>query len=540
MLLSPPCRAFLSRSIRSRLSGEVSGRGWLRAAGWLGTLGGRRQLTVLWCLGLACCLAAGCGGTTGTTTGEDAGPATVAGSSSDSQPDASNPGSAATTDASTASEEAELKYPVPDGSPQELLEFIAEISQQRPQGDSPEAIGDDLRELLRSRLHASNKLLAAGPIQEIQMGAIENKLDALRALAIIDPEGLGQQFQPFVAELKSSGNTQKVVLAEVAEVQADVERFGNGQLTDPSPLMVELRRLIQEHDDQPVVFWASRYAGSVFEQTGHGELAREVYTRAGEAFQEFAADEQLAVAARTLVDQAGFLGIQLKASAAMGGDLESLQQLLDTIETMMNESQDAANTLAIAAQTAQMFEYAGQLSPAGRVYDLMLDKYGQADDELLAQSVQRTVRLARKRLGLGGQELVLQGVTHDRQAFDWSSYRGKKVLVDFFTSYADPGFMNEIEELYAQYHDRGLEIVGINLDENATERDTYLQQHPLPWVVVINPDPAEAGMEDTNAAQCGVESIPFRVLVDEEGKAVDWNLFGDRLRETLEATFRQP
>ena len=52
---------------------------------------------------------------------------------------------------------------------------------------------------------------------------------------------------------------------------------------------------------------------------------------------------------------------------------------------------------------------------------------------------------------------------------------------------------------------------------------------------VVDPDPTSAGFENPNAVRCGVEAVPFILLVNPQGEVVDIHLMGDRLSAALAA-----
>ncbi|MFO0913966.1 MAG: TlpA disulfide reductase family protein [Pirellulales bacterium] len=466
----------------------------------------------------------------------------------DQKPGNTSSASGATADPGTASSASaagqtlegpvaeKLRYPVPEGSPQELLEFIAEISKRAPEGKTVDDKSADLTQLLIARVRAADKILLGGPIPDIRMTALETKLDALRALAIVDPEGYGKEFQPFAKTLIDSHDESEQLLGRVALMRSNVEMIGNGLTTDTDAVMKELRALLTERRQEPMVFWAAVYAGSVFQELGFADLTQEIYGTYGEAFQGSTVQD-VADEAKVLIDQAKFAVIKSHAAAAMKGDPQALDQLTKAIDELLAQASDASNTLGLCMQTANMFEFAGQLEPAKRLYAAVLAKYGQHADPTLAESVRRSVELAGRRLELAGKPLVIEGVKADGEPFDWNTLAGKRVLVDFWTSDSGIELMPEVREAYRLYHDRGLEVVGVCLDEKADQRQAYLKAKPLPWVTVVSADSEHQGMNDPNAVRYGVEMVPFRVLVDTDGKVTDWNLFGDRLAEKLKSIY---
>ena len=60
---------------------------------------------------------------------------------------------------------------------------------------------------------------------------------------------------------------------------------------------------------------------------------------------------------------------------------------------------------------------------------------------------------------------------------------------------------------------------------------------PLPWPTVLGSDPAARGLNLPLAVQCGVDNIPFTVLVDPSGKVKEIHVSGPELGKQLDALF---
>lgn len=80
--------------------------------------------------------------------------------------------------------------------------------------------------------------------------------------------------------------------------------------------------------------------------------------------------------------------------------------------------------------------------------------------------------------------------------------------------------MPELVKVYQKYHDKGLEIVGINLDNERGEVDAFLAAHQAPWAQIFE----GGGMESRLAIEYGIISVPTMFLVDADGKVVSRSL----------------
>lgn len=111
----------------------------------------------------------------------------------------------------------------------------------------------------------------------------------------------------------------------------------------------------------------------------------------------------------------------------------------------------------------------------------------------------------------------------------------KVVLLDFWASWCRPcmGEMPYLLEAYATYHDKGFEIYGVSLDDNAEAWKTTIEKQGMQWVNVSE----LKGWQTAAAKEYSVNSIPANFLINAEGKIVAKNLRGEALAEKLAELF---
>lgn len=118
----------------------------------------------------------------------------------------------------------------------------------------------------------------------------------------------------------------------------------------------------------------------------------------------------------------------------------------------------------------------------------------------------------------------------DGAAVSLESLRGQYVLLDFWASWCKPcrASMPGLKELYAQYHDKGFEILGVSTDTDAEAWKAAVATDGTPWIHVMD-DAAE------NVAKTyGVHSIPSFFLIGPDGNMigkVDHDALGEKLAE---------
>jgi thiol-disulfide isomerase/thioredoxin len=115
-----------------------------------------------------------------------------------------------------------------------------------------------------------------------------------------------------------------------------------------------------------------------------------------------------------------------------------------------------------------------------------------------------------------GKTLDIRGQTGLGTPIDWESYRGQFVLIDFWATWCGPCMRAapDIRALYERHHERGFDVVGINLDRDPDALTKYLDKENPPWVNVIAEDAKKISEE------LGIHAIPALLLVDKEGKVI--------------------
>lgn len=192
--------------------------------------------------------------------------------------------------------------------------------------------------------------------------------------------------------------------------------------------------------------------------------------------------------------------------------------------------------LQIASSVAERLEYQQQNEAAGKLFEGIAGVLQGSQDPQI-QALATPYRGFARRARLPSSKLtVLKGATVDGKTFDWSAYKGKVVLIDFWATWCKPcrDELPNVKRNYFRYHDRGFDVVGISLDRERSKLTRFLQSSPLPWTNLFHPTFTES---HPMADHYGVKGIPFTILVGRDGKVIATNVRGPALEDHLKRLF---
>lgn len=164
--------------------------------------------------------------------------------------------------------------------------------------------------------------------------------------------------------------------------------------------------------------------------------------------------------------------------------------------------------------------------PAGQLQFVeKMIEFTQSPQSTLSEIKREAMRVALEsvRRMTAGSDPKLYGKTLDNEDFDWKSLRGQYVLIKFTATWCGPcrRQIPDMLEAYQNYHDKGLEIVSVYIQERGTDPVARVkldvEERKLPWIILSEELARQARQPNYNDFYV-MRGVPTMVLVDKEGK----------------------
>ena len=376
--------------------------------------------------------------------------------------------------------------------------------------------------------------------EEVRFTAINSKLAISSQLIKADLPGARDEVEQFAGSLMDDSNAEIAEMARLTLFNLQMQDVDSGQQQDPASVIEALRELFETSPKTPTLFQSTQVAIGVLRQRGYQAESKQALQIIADAFKN-SENQQLASAVDYLMLQAGLMDFYTQVNDVLDG--EGNPESLVTSAGDMLASDSNANKLAFivaenVVRAAQNLEYSGQVSVAKQLYDLIQVTYADHEDKQLSEAARQMIEKPLARIGMIGKPIELTGALSTGQPFDWDSYRGKVVLIDFWATFCQPCIeeIPNIRKNYEDFRELGFEVVGINIDRERDTAKQFIESEQIPWANIVCD---EAG-SNPNAERYDVDSIPFVVLVGRDGNVAALHVRGSNLGHQIEKLLAQP
>ena len=146
---------------------------------------------------------------------------------------------------------------------------------------------------------------------------------------------------------------------------------------------------------------------------------------------------------------------------------------------------------------------------------------------LYGQMIAQQIKLF-KQVEVGSVAPDFTVLTSESDTVSLHTLEGKVKLIDFWASWCAPcrAEIPNVKKIYKKYHEAGLAILGVSIDQKAEDWLKALGEEKLPW-------PNTVDQQGVIASRYLVRAIPHTVLLDENNVIIAKNLRGKELEAKI-------
>lgn len=433
-----------------------------------------------------------------------------------------------------------------EGNPKQLKRYIenveGELARITDPRLSPEAVIAKVAPLLTAKLEAADKILALDSEDSIREFALKTKLKTISDLEQMQQPGMEDKRRELGEQLlreKSPAFARQgrfilfyLMLKDIRE--GELDKIDKAQA---DKMLAEATAIIEQEPKDESVMDIAEATVKTLQVLNRAEDADKILNLTGTVFVKEAKDPVFVSRGQDILDHLKMEKLQFEPSLNLA--LQGHEDAAKTFMIAVNEMAKAPNPrpyfFQFLAAGATQLEIAERYQICMDVYSAIENGYANHENRELAEFAAKTAQNGRTRIAMVGKPFEVQGKTRDGAELDWTKYRNKVVVVDFWATWS-PGFTEALPNLrrqYELYKESGLEVVGVNLDEDQRQVDRFLARNDLPWESVYSFERDALVWDAPMAKKYGVDSIPFVVLVDRHGETVALNARGDMLNRKL-------
>ena len=390
------------------------------------------------------------------------------------------------------------------------------------------------------KLTAGEKLAALpdATAEQRKLGTVA-QLVALSHMSGLKDIESAKKLEQFAGALLQSSDPDLAHQGRVVLLGFRLQDLQNGSVSEPTQLLTDLEGLFQRPSDAGFPeMMVLQQAQTVLSEMGFAEAAGKIDQLIISKYMD-STDSQLSSTAWSLAitKSQSFRNYNAAMQDIYEGKEKEPQMLLGAVRALYDELPNATTLLQMVNLSTDL-EYRGLVNVASELSVFIKSKMTTLQNSPYIEAIAAALDAQDRRLGIRGQSLVLDGLVDlDGNPLDWSAYKDKVVLIDFWASWCSPCLkeLPNIRKVKEEFGSKGFEVLSINMDENLPEARNFLASNKLPWKTYHSNDPSALGFKSAFAKQLGINAIPFLVLVGSDGKVAAVHVRGDRLAPSVRA-----
>lgn len=427
-------------------------------------------------------------------------------------------------------------------SAEKLIEFLARVDteiQETWAGRSgitePERLQSELQRIVRLKLEASRRLIDhPDASDEVRIQGARGELQSLSHLSVLGDLESAEALELLANKQIESADNRLAADSRLVLIGFAVEALQSGDEQAPDEIVTLIKGFAAttpKSSDFPALM-AMGQARQMLSQYGYDAQAKTVRDMIIELFAG-SPDPNVAELTAQIAGNVKYEQIDQMLLSILASESISADQWQSAVETLITESADL-QTVQYLAGAALEFESMGNEELVVATLQSLashFDDPGSATGREVELAI--GARDARQQVIGRSFDPDLPGVGETAPKME--DYRGKVVLMPFWAT-GFPESLQLIEQLKAirDAHPDEVAIVGMNLDVANEPIQPFMQSRGLQFDSFHAESSPTEKIANPVAAQFGMVSMPFLVIIDQQGRVAAIKLTGRDLEATVD------
>jgi len=436
----------------------------------------------------------------------------------------------------------------------QLKEHIVRLGERPLEGaDQQERVANILR-TVDEQIAAVQMILDSQPSEEDKAGALNAAMQIFTRLQQSGIPGAHERIKAFAASLIKRPDAKLARQGRYLTYNLQTVEHLNQNPEGGAEVIASAKAFLaaEAKDLNPATLEQIAQTAEILLAVGLRKDAVTVFGLAADTAKD-SKDEEIAALESGYRDQAALNENDLDTLCLnlIAGEPDAAPKLLEAVRTVLSKVQPTVAIKNDIQRRCQFLDITGHGDAALDCLAELEKLFERSTDKVLTEQVIVMIANARKRAGLVGQPFTVEGVTAKGEPFNWAAYKGKVVLVDFWATWCGPCLdeIPNIQRSYEDFHELGFDVVGVNLDTSISGLRSFLDLQEISWTTVTSQDVIDGNVDSSDptgfaklpmAVKCGIDAIPFLVLVGKDGKVDSLHVRGPKLRSRLTELLGDP